>query len=312
MIQNHHISDSSHPFSVCSSRRTCLFEEALVAHYSWPIKLEHICCCVKLLVIPCVKDTSILHAIHGSINIPCFCDSQSSVLILMGIFQFVRCQRPCDVRIFRLCLVKRQCVESLLFHLKHRWGVPHPSNGPNPATYKPLYISRRYQRPLTLLLRFKAMLTLQTFLYFDHFVYMFPCRLFVQGIWRSFTKNGHLWLLSQRQIGHDQTVPRFYLFVSVHKQTEKLAFNFERHQFYKLHSRQPAVLLYDIWQPLIACSRAGRAGLFIVPCFLHPNPSHNVVVGQMPNSSLCHVVYSTNALSIEICHLILYNTLFIL
>ena len=153
-------------------------------------------------------------------------------------------------------------------------------------------------------------MTLKAFLHSDHFVFVFPSCHFIQGIWRSFTKNGHPRLLFQRQIGHDQT--KFCRFVSVHKQTQKLALNIECHEFYKLHSRQSAVLLYDIWQPLIACSRAGRAGLFIVPCFLHPNPSHNVVVGQMPNSSLCHVVYSTNALSIEICHLILYNALFIL
>jgi len=79
----------------------------------------------------------------------------------------------------------------------------------------------------------------------------------------------------------DQTLPRFCRFVSVHKQTEKLALNIECHEFYKLYPRQPAVLLYDTWQPLIACNRAGRAGQFIVSCFLHPNPSHGLVVGQV-------------------------------
>ena len=166
IIQNHHISDSSNPFSVCSCRRTLLFE---AAHFCRPIILQHICCCVKPVVIPCVKDTTRLHVIHGSVNVLCFCGSHSSVLMLMG----VRCQRPCDVWIFRLCLFKRQWVESLLFHLTHIWRVPHPRNGPNLATYIPVYTSRRYQLPLTLLLRFKAILTLKTFLYFDHFVLEF-------------------------------------------------------------------------------------------------------------------------------------------
>jgi len=166
IIQNDHISDSSNPFSVCSCRRTWLFE---AAHFCRPIILQQICCCVKPVVILCVKDATRLHAIHGSVNVLCFCGSHSSVLMLMG----VRCQRPCDVWIFRLCLVKQQCVESLLFHLTHIWRVPHPRNGPNLATYKPVYISRRYQLPLTLLFRFKAILTLKTFLYFDHFVLEF-------------------------------------------------------------------------------------------------------------------------------------------
>ena len=154
-------------------------------------------------------------------------------------------------------------------------------NGPNLSTYKPLYISRRYQRPLTLLLRFKVMLSLETFLHFNHFVVVFPCCPFIQSIWRSFAKNGHQRLLFKRQVGHGQTVPRFCRFVSVHKQNEKLSLNIECHEFYKLHYGQPAVLLYDTWQPPIACSRAGRAGQFIVSCFLRPNPSHSVVVGQV-------------------------------
>jgi len=89
--------------------------------------------------------------------------------------------------------------------------------------------------------------------------------------------------LFKRQVGHGQTVPRFCRFVSVHKQNEKLSLNIECHEFYKLHYGQPAVLLYDTWQPPIACSRAGRAGQFIMSraCFLHPNPSHTVVVGHV-------------------------------
>jgi len=69
--------------------------------------------------------------------------------------------------------------------------------------------------------------------------------------------------------------------VSVHKQAQKLALNIECHKFYNLHSREPAVLLYDTCQPPIACSRAGRAGQLIVSCFLHSNPSHIVVVGHV-------------------------------
>jgi len=69
---------------------------------------------------------------------------------------------------------------------------------------QPLYICRRFQRPLTLLLsdlRFKAMLTLKAFLYVYQFVFVFRSCHFMQGIWRSFTKNCHPRLLFQRQIG---------------------------------------------------------------------------------------------------------------
>jgi len=62
VIQNHHISDSSHPFSVCFCRRTCLLQ---AAHFSRAIILQHICCCVEPFVIPCLKDTTLLHAIQG-------------------------------------------------------------------------------------------------------------------------------------------------------------------------------------------------------------------------------------------------------
>ena len=77
----------------------------------------------------------------------------------------------------------------------------------------------------------------------------------------------------------------------LHKQTEKLALNIVCYEFYKLHSRQPLVKQDDTWQPLIACSKSGRAGLLIWPYFLHPNPAHNVVVGQIPNLYLatCHM-----------------------
>ena len=148
--------------------------------------------------------------------------------------------------------------------------------------HTPLRICRRVQRPLTLLLRFKAMLTLKAFLDSYHFVFVFLSCLFIQGIWRSFTKNCQPRLF-QRQIGHDQTVPRFCRFVSVHKQTQEFDLNIKCHELYKLHSCQPAVLLYDTWQPLNAGRRTGRAWLLIVSCFLYPNPSHIVVV--------CHVWY---------------------
>jgi len=120
---------------------------------------------------------------------------------------------------------------------------------------------------------------------------MFPCRLFVQGTTRSFAEYGHPELLSQCQIRYDPSVPRFCPFVSLHKQTEKLALNIVCYEFYKLHSRQPLVKQDDTWQPLIACSKSGRAGLLIWPYFLHPNPAHNVVVGQIPNLYLatCHM-----------------------
>ena len=52
--------------------------------------------------LPCVKGITILHAIHGRINILFFCDYLFLVLMLMGISQFVHCQRPCNVQIFRL------------------------------------------------------------------------------------------------------------------------------------------------------------------------------------------------------------------
>ena len=160
---------------------------------------------------------------------------------------------------------------------------PPPSQSPIFCHLQALYICRRFQRPLTLLLRFKAMLTLKAFLHYYHFVFVLLSCNFIQGIWRSFTKNCHSRLLFQRQIGHNQTVPRFCRFVSVHKQTQKLTLTIECHDFYKLHSRQPAVLLYDTWQPLNAGSRTGRACQLIVSCFLYPNPSHIVVV--------CHVWY---------------------
>ena len=127
--------------------------------------------------------------------------------------------------------------------------------------------------------------TLQTFLYFYHFVLMFPCRLFVQGTLWSFAKYSHPGLSSQHQIHYDPSVLKFCLFVSVHRQTEKLAFIIECDEFYKLHFCQPPVKQDDTWQPLIACRRGGRAGLLIWPHFLHPNPAHNVVVDQIQNMS---------------------------
>ena len=65
----------------------------------------------------------------------------------------------------------------------------------NPSTFV------EFQHPLTLLLRFKAMLTLKAFLHSYHFVFVFLNCTFIQGIWRSFTKNCHPRLLFQRQIG---------------------------------------------------------------------------------------------------------------
>jgi len=69
-------------------------------------------------------------------------------------------------------------------------------------SYKPLYISRRYWRPMTLLVRFKAMLRLETFLHFDHFVSRSLVAFLSKGFGGAFAKNGHPRLLSQRQIGH--------------------------------------------------------------------------------------------------------------
>jgi len=133
IIQNHHISDSSHAFSVCSSRRICLFE---TAHYSRPIILQHICCCVKPLVIH--KDTTILHEIHVSVNILCFCDSQSSVLILgsdTDVHLSIR-SLPVTLRCPNISPVPCQTTmcASLLFYLTHLRGVPYPRNATNLAT----------------------------------------------------------------------------------------------------------------------------------------------------------------------------------
>jgi len=279
------------------------------SHFSRPIILQLICCCVNPLVIPCVKDTTILHAMQGSVNILCSCDSHSSVLMLMCISQFARdpamsARDPAMSEYFACASSNDNAWSRCFSNLRTIWRVSHPRNGPNLATYKPVYLSRRCKHPLTLLLRFKAMLTLETFLYFDQFILMFPCRLFVQGIQRSFAKNGHPRLLSQCQICHDQTVPRFSgcPFVSVHKQTEKLALNIECHKFYKLHSRQPVVLQYDTWQPLITCSRAGREGLFIVPYFLSDSWVSTVpqVMQMFQNRQLTQLKMAASWLTIKV------------
>jgi len=115
---------------------------------------------------------------------------------------------------------------------------------------------------------------------------MFPCRLFVQGIWRSFAKNGHPRLLSQRKIGHCPEILPFCIRAQTDWETRS-----QHWMSWILPIALPpascTAVSSDPWQPLIVCSRAGRAGLFIVPCFLHPTKqSHSVFVGQMPNSSL--------------------------
>ena len=164
ILQNHHISDSSHPFSVCSCRRTCLFQAHTSLDPSCTIfaaASNHLS--YRVLKTPPFSMQSMVVSMYSR----CFCDPPSSILMLMCNSHCVRYQRPCNLCIFRLCLVERQCVKSLLLHLTHIWRVPHPRNGPSLATYEPVYISRRYQRPLALLLRFKSMLTLQTFLYFS-------------------------------------------------------------------------------------------------------------------------------------------------
>ena len=76
---------------------------------------------------------------------------------------------------------------------------------------------------MTLFLRFESMFTLQAFLYVLHFFLMFPCRLFVQRVWRSFAIYGHPVFLSQRQIRHGQNLLRFCPFESAQKQAEMFA-----------------------------------------------------------------------------------------
>jgi len=130
---------------------------------------------------------------------------------------------------------------------------------------------------------------------------MFPCRLFVQGLWRNFAKNGHPRLFSQRKICHCPEILPFCILA----QTDFLIMMIKaiiiiRNSLSTLNvinstNCPPTSQLYcsDPWQKLIVCSRAGCAGLFIVPCFLHPTKqSHSVFVGQMPNSSLasCYIL----------------------
>jgi len=116
-----------------SSKRTFLFASE-TAHFSRPIIFQHICCCVKPLVIPCIRDATILHAIHGSVYV--------TVTVLLWLpflgsdadVQLSICLLPetlsCNVWIFRLCLVKQQCVESLLFHPYTHLTCPPPSQWP--------------------------------------------------------------------------------------------------------------------------------------------------------------------------------------
>jgi len=97
---------------------------------------------------------------------------------------------------------------------------------------------------------------------------MLPCRLFVQGVLRSYAIYGHPGLLSQGQIRYDQIIPRFSPFESAHSQAEKFALNIEYDEFDELHSLQPPVQPGDIKQPL--------TGGLICPCVLPlPNTSHS-------------------------------------
>jgi len=91
--------------------------------------------CIETFFISCVEYTTLLHNIHGSVNALCLCDPHSSIVMLMCSSQFVCCQQPSDLWKFRLCLVERQCVESLHLHLTYFWRISHTRNGPNLVTH---------------------------------------------------------------------------------------------------------------------------------------------------------------------------------
>jgi len=71
-----------------------------------------------------LKNITLLHACHGSLNVLWFCDPFSMILILICSSQCVWWQRLPVLWIFCLCLVEWHCVELSLLHLACIWRVP--------------------------------------------------------------------------------------------------------------------------------------------------------------------------------------------